>query len=196
MFLDSNGNGVFDPGETPVSGAQLMVNGSRRGAPTDVDGTALVPDVLGDEPSDVAVLGESLQDPTWLAPRAARRIVARGGGVATVDLPLIVSGEVTGTVVAREDRGLTPVPGVRLELVETRSGRSMNQVVSGFDGFYDITGVPPGDYVLRLAAAPGPVLAVSPRDVHIAPTGTIDDGLTYVWATVPATAVDDEDAQP
>jgi hypothetical protein len=35
------------------------------------------------------------------------------------------------------------------------------------------------------------VLAASPRVVHIAPTGTIDDGVTLVWATAPAAGVEE-----
>jgi hypothetical protein len=190
VFLDSNGNGAFDPGETPVSGAQLLVNGSRRGEPTRFDGASLVADVAAAEPSDFSVLSESLQDPTWLAPRVARRLVPRAGNVAMIDLPLTIAGEITGTVVAK-DGAQTPVSGIHLELVDTRSSRVVRQVVSSFDGFYDVVGIPPGDYVLRLAAAPGSVLAASPRVVHIAPTGTIDDGVTLVWATAPAAGVEE-----
>ena len=195
VFLDSNANGVFDPGETPVGGAQLMVNGSRRGELTSAEGSAIVADVPGGEPSDVTVLNESLQDPTWIAPRAARRVVPRAGSVAMVDVPLTIAGEIIGTVLAREGGKLVPVSGVHLELVETRSSRVVRQVISSFDGFYDLAGIPPGDYVLRLAPAPGPVLAASPRVIRIAPIGTIDEGVTMVWATLPAAGMTEDGAR-
>jgi hypothetical protein len=54
---------------------------------------------------------------------------------------------------------------------------------SAYDGFFDITGLPPGSY--RLRVSPSQIerlglVAPEPRAITIAPAGTILDGLDLV----------------
>jgi len=140
------------------------------------------------------VLAASLEDPSWVVSGPASRVTPRAGSVARVDVPVVVTGEISGVVTMLRAGELEAVPGLELELV-ARTGKVVRRAITGFDGFFDITGVPPGDYRLQVAAAvPGwyPVY----RPIHIAPLGTLQDRADLTLVPVDITAPAAEGVEP
>jgi hypothetical protein len=142
VFLDLNGNGRFDPGETGLPNVRVQVGvGS---AYTDSTGAYRVWDVMPFEPVRVALDSLSFDSPLWVAPAGALVVQPGPNQLTAVDLPLVVGAVLEGTVVRR---GGGPVGGMPLVLTERRSGARRTMASFG-DGTFYTMGVGPGDWVL------------------------------------------------
>jgi len=174
-FVDENGNGVADPGEPSVPGAEVLLNSMGGGARTDDAGFLTLTRVPSDQAVDVGLLERSLEDPTWILERPGVRVEPHAGQVTAIEMPVAVTSEISGTAYARTDSVRSPLSGIRLELLDARSGQVVRRTITAYDGFYDLTGVPPGHY--RLRAAPSAVARLSgpEPEIEIPPTGTLLD---------------------
>jgi hypothetical protein len=182
VYLDANGNGVFDPGEKPLEGVGFKVSRGAAPVKTGADGRAFLLNLPSYHDTDVGIALGTLEDPLAVPAREGVRFVPRAGKATVVDFPIIISGEVTGTIFVRRHGATQPGAGVELQLLDERSD-VVKSVRSAFDGFYDITGIAPGRY--RLLAAPTQMerldlSAPLPREIVIAPSGTILDGVDLV----------------
>ena len=117
VFLDANGNGVRDPGETPIEDAGLLLENTSDLGRTDSAGVAFVSNLPGDRPMNLSVTPASLVDPQWILERPAVQLVPRAGKVSRVDFAVLLSGEVAGTVRIRGAAGVRPAEGITLEVV-------------------------------------------------------------------------------
>jgi hypothetical protein len=183
-FLDANGNGRFDGGEETLPGVGLLVNGAAHPARTDEAGDVFLANIPPHHLVDVAIATGTLEDPFWKPATAGVSILPRPGKVAVLDFPVLITGEVTGTVhLARPGRERREIGGVEIQLVDA-GGRVVATVRSAYDGFYDMADVRPGRYQVRVA--PGqPQLdgyAAAARQVDIRPNGTVVDGLDFTLA--------------
>lgn len=188
VFLDTNANGRFDPSEKLVEGAQFLVNRGTSVPVTNSRGEALLTNLPPDVWTDVSLSSTSLEDPLWVPARSGIRFVPRPGKVATLDFPVLVTGEITGTVYLAQGAARREVAGIRIELVDA-GGDVKKSVRTAYDGFYDMTGVPPGAYLLRAldplaAGVRGPA-----RNVTIPSEGSIIDGMDFVIARTAADAM-------
>jgi hypothetical protein len=182
VFLDTNGNGVRDPGEKPVEGASFVINRSSDATLTDKRGQALLTNLPADVPTDIAIAPSSLEDPLWVPEKPGVRFVPRGGKALDVQFPILVSGEITGSVFVTRGGQQREAPGVELQLIDA-GGAVVKSTRTAYDGFYDLTNVVPGKYTLRANPEQAVRIGLSgpmARQVTILPTGTIIDGLNFV----------------
>ncbi|MEO8505737.1 MAG: hypothetical protein ABI609_17715 [Acidobacteriota bacterium] len=180
-FLDANGNGLMDTGEQAIAGAGFLVNGAGSLIRTSARGEALLPNLSPYQDFDLAVAPSTLEDPFWIPAVAGVRVSPRPGKVARVDFPVVVSGEISGTVYLRGIGKDQQASGVELELVD-QHGVVRQKARSGYDGFYDIAAIVPGKYTLSVTAASVVRLRVSAPSlaVTIASSGTVLDGIDFV----------------
>lgn len=181
-FLDHNGNGQRDPGEPLLPEVGFSVNRSLLPERTGLDGVTLIPNLPGNLPLDLALDTSTLEDPFWRPARPGVRLVPRPGKVVELDFPVVVTGEISGTVYLRREGRDRPQPGVELELLAA-DGREVQKVSSAFDGFYTFVEVPPGRYTLRASGeqlARARLLPPLPRTVELAASGTVVDGVDLV----------------
>ncbi|HEY3348627.1 MAG TPA: carboxypeptidase-like regulatory domain-containing protein [Thermoanaerobaculia bacterium] len=178
-FLDTNGNGVWDRSEKAAENVGFVASRGAQLENTGANGVAFVSGLPAGQDGDIGVALTTLEDPLERPSREGVRFVPRAGRIVAVDFPIVVSGEVTGTVyLARDDRN-EPSSGVELELVES-SGTVAGRARSAYDGFFDITRIPPGRYLLRVSPAQVERLklrAPDPREIVIEPSGTILDAV-------------------
>lgn len=152
-FLDANMNGVFDADEQALDGAGFIINGgARHPARTDAGGLAYLNRLAPKQYADVAIDTATLEDPQWLPARPGVRVLPRPGRVQQVDFPVVVTGEVDGTVYLVDGERSRGIGNAVVELVDgnglvAASGRSAS------DGYYVIAAVRPGRYRARIAAA-------------------------------------------
>lgn len=151
VFLDDNGNGVFDAGERPLEGVPVLVDGIAHGTRTGPDGTALLTGLPVHEDIAFAIGEVDLPDIFWSASGDGVAAVLRPGHVAEIQLPVVVRGEVFGTTYLDDGDGTDPVAvsGVELRLID-EEGNAVAETVSGYDGFYLFDDVLPGHYVVAL----------------------------------------------
>lgn len=190
VFLDANGNGTRDAGEEPLSGVGLVVNRAHSSQRTDDRGVLFLSGLPGEEKVELRLATNSLEDPLWVSQFPGLRLVSRPGHTALLDFPVVVSGEVAGTVSVRRAGGTTAAPGVTLELVDVATGVVVKQTATAYDGFFDLLAIPPGRYELRVAASQlrrfG--LSVAPsRPMEIAPSGTLLEGVDLLIQPEPIT---------
>jgi hypothetical protein len=181
-FLDTNGNGRMDPGEQTIPGAGFLLNGAGSLARTNDAGGAFIPNLPSNQALTLGLDTSTLEDPFWKPTPASVRVVPRPGKVAVIDFPVQISGEITGTVYQKRDGKNREASGVELDLVD-RQGAVVTKVRSAYDGFYDLTGIAPGHYTLRVAAEQAArlhLVAPPARDVEMVPGGTVLDGVNFV----------------
>ena len=167
-----------DPGEKPLEGVGFFATRASSEVTTGPDGARLI---TGSRslPVDFAVSGATLEDPMAVSEKPGVRFVPRPGHVTPVDFPVLVSGEITGTVrVAREGES-REVSGVVVQLV-AESGQVVAETRSAYDGFYDMTKIVPGRYTVRASPTQLERLKLkgpAPRPVVVEASGTILDGV-------------------
>jgi hypothetical protein len=181
-FLDANGNGVRDAGERAVEGAGYMTSSGGSTARSNVDGVALLTSLQPYQNVDVGLDTSTLEDPLAQPLKPGVRIVTRPGRVTPLEFPIVIRGEVTGTAYRRRASGSEPASGVEVEVVDG-AGNAVAKTRSSYDGFFDIPGLPPGTYLLRVAPSQTERLGLvgpEPRAITIVPSGSILDGLDLV----------------
>jgi sporulation related protein len=179
VFVDANGNGVRDPGEKPMEGVGFLANRASSETRTSADGTALVTGLPPYQDVNVGVAEATLEDPLAVPERPGVRFVPRPGRVTEVDFPVLISGEVTGTVRLVRGGEKHEASGVVVQLVDAH-GAVARETRTAYDGFYDFTLIVPGPYDVRISPEQAERLklkAPAPRRVTILPGGTILDGI-------------------
>lgn len=147
-FLDHNVNGFFDAGDEALAEVGFAVNGGRHAVRTGTDGVAHL-SLSPYRHADLSVDERSLEDPFWVPQVEGIGFIPRPGAVWTADFPVVVTGEVDGTVTLRQARGRRVASRIRLQLVDPK-GRIVDQVTSQYDGFYLFEKVRPGRYAIRV----------------------------------------------
>jgi hypothetical protein len=94
----------------------------------------------------------SVEDPQLTPLHQGIRILPRTGKLAILEFPLIFTTEVDGTL-SMDIRGtVKPVAGIDLELVDfINRDHIVSTTKTAHDGFYILTEVPPGKYLIRVA---------------------------------------------
>jgi hypothetical protein len=151
VFLDKNLNGAMDQADEPIRNAGFTVNGGSQLARTDAAGIAYLSRLPADQHVDIALDNTTLEDPQWMARQPGVRVVPRPGKVTQVEFPVIVTGEIDGTTSLLGPEGKRrPAGDLQLELVDSQRN-IVAKVASGPDGYFVLSNVAPGDYLLRVA---------------------------------------------
>jgi hypothetical protein len=168
VFLDQNGNGLWDPGEPGLPGVRVQVGAGA--AYSDSSGVYRVWDILPFEPAAVTVDSMSFQSPLWVATHTGAVLIPGPNRFTRYDVPLVVGATIDGRVVRAGDVG---VGGVGLILAERRS-HVERRLTTFSDGVFYAASVPPGDY--ELTVDPGALerlgLRAAPTRFVIGPAGT------------------------
>ena len=182
VFVDSNTNGVIDPGEEPIENVALMINGSRAPIRTNAAGIAWLDRLPTRQGVDIAVDAQTLEDPYWASQSKGVRIVPRPGRVAELDFPIVLTSEIDGTVYLVEKARRRGIGDVLIELLD-KERRVASSVKSGSDGYYIVPAVVQGRYFLRVSpeqlkqfelADPGE------REITIGPDGKFVNGVEFL----------------
>jgi hypothetical protein len=152
VFLDENLNGVMDSGEEALEGVGFTVDGGKRELRTNAQGIAYLRRLPTGQGVDLAVDTATLEDPQWSLGLEGVQLVPRAGRAAELDFPVIMTGEIDGTVYLLKGEKHRPVGGVTLELLALDPAVTrIRRAKTASDGFYIVESVPPGEYLLRVA---------------------------------------------
>jgi hypothetical protein len=183
-FVDSNGNGVQDPGEKPLPGLGFLINGSSQQTLTDSEGVSFLQGLPQDVDAHLAVNTSTLEDPLMRPALTGVRITPRGGHVVRLEMPVVLLGELNGTTYRLLDGVRSVLPGLRVEL-RNAQGQVIRSQRAANDGFFTFTEVPSGTYRLEVPEAAAKALDApvpAALTISIATEGTILDGLELVVA--------------
>ena len=149
VFLDYNGNGVFDEGDEPIEGAKLRLGRHSSDQESGDNGMVAAKSVSPYRPVNVSVDRSSLADAYWVPAIPGKEVVARPGGVYKTDFPVVQTGEIDGTVFFSSAGLKREVANIELDLVD-RKGLTQQTVKTAYDGFYLFSQVMPGEYMVRV----------------------------------------------
>jgi len=174
VFLDKNGNQLFDGEDEPIPNARVQTPQNARGGDTNDEGVAFIAKLRPNIITDVFVEQGSLEDPFWIPGAEGVSIMPRTGVNVRVDIPVHISGEIDGVVYAKKPNGTSiPLRNLTLQL-QNEDGIVEQSVYSGPDGFYLFSLVPPGRYTLTVAdqGLPNDVRRPRPQFIEIGYDGT------------------------
>ncbi|CAH0135850.1 hypothetical protein SRABI118_00154 [Massilia sp. Bi118] len=172
VFLDKNQNGTMDAEDEGIRNAGFTVNGGNHLSRTDANGIAWLGRLPANQYVDIALDPNTLEDPQWQPQRKGVRIVPRPGKVAEIDFAVGMTGEIDGTTYLLGKDGKRPIGDLKLELVDRRR-QVVASLTSAADGYYVITGIFPGDYLLRITPDQLKRLGLSDTGMHLV-TITLD----------------------
>lgn len=176
-FLDANGNGLADPGESSVEKGHFLVSnlnaggGRRITAANDFKADR----IIGYEEYNIFLDPQSLENPIWVAQYGTVRVVSEPNFIKRVDVPIVNGGFVRGTITIA---GPTPLPAEAIKLAikavvtTARGARKYTRSTTTFStGEFEFSSVPPGRYTIELDAAQLETLGYAPtpqfREVQI-----------------------------
>lgn len=154
VFIDQLENGRFDAEDVPIAGVGFTVNGAERPERTSDAGLAFLPELTPQLPADVAVNTRTLEDPQWVAAVEGVRIIPRPGKAEMIDIPVVTTAEIEGTVYTLRNGVRDAVGGAAIELVDA-AGAVVQRTSTAYDGFYLLTHVRRGAYQVRVAVTDG-----------------------------------------
>jgi hypothetical protein len=181
-FLDKNSNGIKDGDEEGLAGIKIRVNGGDVPTPADDNGVVYVTGIEPYRNFDLDIALETLEDPLWQPSIKGTRINLRPGHVAEIDFPIIVTGEVDGTVVVQLGDQKREVSGVIVELLDME-GKLVEKTKSTYDGFYLMSKIPVGKYQLLISREQTDSLGlmpVKPTIITVEPENPIVYGMDFV----------------
>lgn len=172
VFLDANGDGVYNEGEELLPEVELKSMQTGRNATTDAKGVAFILGLPRTTRTDIAINNSSLPDPYYMTMMEGESIRPRPGVTEKFDFPVVVSGEMDGQVDYITEEGRKPGRNVRIRVVAP-DGRVEKTALAAYDGYWSISGIRPGVYYLAMETdpvmSPGYVL---PEKLVFAPDGT------------------------
>jgi hypothetical protein len=182
VYQDLGESGARTPSDPVLAGVRVRVNGVERPEATDANGVLFLDGLPANQDLDLEIVPASLKDPLMRSERPGIRLTPRAGHVAQVDIPVVIHGEMSGTVYERRQGTLRPLPGLRLELVDD-GNRVARSVRTEFDGFYVMSDIVPGVYRLLVtaeAAARYGLKPPPPKEVRFERSGTVLDDVDLV----------------
>lgn len=162
LFLDLNEDGRFDANDQPLPGVGITVNGVGRPERSGENGIVFVPELMPYQATNLAVDARTLDDPQWVPDVAGVKVMPRPGKSITIDVPVVQTAEIEGTVFTTSNGTRREVGGAAIELLDS-AGNVVKQTSTAFDGFYVITHVRRGSWRVRVTPAPRTVLSVALR---------------------------------
>jgi len=181
VFLDANGDGKRQPEEPALAGVTVRVG--MQTATTDSLGRFKVWNMYAYEPVQVAVDSTSLESPLWVPESNVVTVEPAPNGFSFVNLPVVPSGVVEGSVLRQSVSGAVPVGGASVVIVERVHGTKL--VTTTFsDGTFYVLGVKPGDYQVMVSDGTQRKLKLTadpiPFTVKIDPNGDSISGLNLL----------------
>lgn len=151
VFVDDNQNGKFDEGEDPVEGAAFRINGSsHHPARTNARGVAVLNRLAPKDYVDIGLDTATLEDAQLKPAVAGVRVLPRPGKAEKVDFPLVLTGEIDGTVYLVENGNSRGIGNAVVEILN-HGGELIGSTRSASDGFYVLAGIVPGQYHVRIS---------------------------------------------
>lgn len=152
VFYDKNGNNIFDEGDEPLPDVYVeSVNISRR-EPTDDKGYSLIKDLPEKFATDIRIDQSSLPDPFMIPGFKGASVFPKSGEMINLSFPVHLGGEIDGTVYFDNDGALSNAGNIPVQLIPLNGSTDVMKAYAAADGYFVMSSVPPGDYVLSIDA--------------------------------------------
>jgi hypothetical protein len=153
-FLDINSNGKHDKNEPRVTNLQLRINGGR----IERNYTDTTMRIIGLEAYSSYLLEvnkNSFDNIAWKVQKPVIKVSIKPNDLKIIKIPVVVMGEVAGTVYFKDKKGLSGLGRVILNIYDS-SSKLVAKTLSEADGYFSYMGLNPGTYTV--AIDPGQLL--------------------------------------
>lgn len=188
-FMDLNGNSKKDPGEPRAYGLNLHTN-SGRIEHSDRDTTIRI---FGLEPYTncfIELDENSFDNVAWKLKNRTYSVAVDPNILKLVEIPVIVAGEATGSVLSDKEGEMTGLGRVIVNFLNSRS-ELVARTLSEDDGYFSYLGLAPGEYTVQIDSAQMKKLGMTSdpgsHQFRIAGgiNGDLIEGLDFVLSTIP-----------
>jgi len=149
VFLDEDDDNQYDSGEPLIPDTGFSINNSQSKARSDEQGIIFANGLMPYKPTNISLAVGTLEDPAWIPKFKGIQFTPRPGKTFTLDIPIVESGEIDGTTYLQRDGKNIIAGDVEIELINEQ-GQIISKTTSAFDGFYILSNIPPGSYLLRI----------------------------------------------
>ncbi|MDH5387686.1 MAG: hypothetical protein OEY06_04450 [Gammaproteobacteria bacterium] len=150
FFVDSNKDGIFNEGDSPIEDIGVRVNSGYNKERSDKDGILFLTGLPAHDPANIIIASGTLSDPLWTPALDGVRVVPRPGHAIEIDYPVFTTGEIDGTVELVKAGRQFGVGNVTVELVD-QNNRVISTTETAYDGFYILSHIPMGGYSVRIS---------------------------------------------
>ncbi|MCP4568766.1 MAG: hypothetical protein GY841_14405 [FCB group bacterium] len=147
-FVDDNFNGVHDEGEEEIFGMRAKIKGAS-GRPTGKNRNYYYDRLQPYDEYIVEIDQYSLDDPLLKPVHDGFRVHFNPNIVTSIEVPVVVVSEVSGTVKRQLENGQSGMGAVRIELINLTTG-SRTKVTTFNNGEFYYLGLIPGRYRARI----------------------------------------------
>jgi hypothetical protein len=143
-FRDDNFNGRYDKSEELLPSLKAKLNGAT-GKPGGKDGRHYFDRLRPYDDYLIEIDPYSLDNPLLKATEDNYRIKLNPNVVTSIDIPVVVAGEITGSVVRITERGQIGVGGVTVRLLNL-TNETLSEIMTFNNGEFYYLGLLPGHY--------------------------------------------------
>jgi hypothetical protein len=144
MFVDENGNAIFDEGEAPIRGSKVNIQSFSSNL-TIIDNEAQVRDLNPFTTYKVEVDESSFDNPLVTAKNKFFSFEAGPNYIKNIDIPFYISNEVSGNVNKIIDSAKSPVAGIKVYIEGIDNDQKL--IINTFsDGSFYHYGLRPGTF--------------------------------------------------
>ena len=197
MFVDKNGNGVYDPGEQTINDVAFNLE---QAAFIDVgdSGITRVRRLLPYTRYNIDIIVSSISNPLWVPKAYDFSTITDPDIYKPIDVPFYATGVLDGSVLMQTGNKLEAVPGIEIHVQSVNDKYHKDIRVFADGSFYEM-GVPPGKYIAYVDSTQLNVLGAScdppirSFDVRITAEGDYVEGMKFllkkqqVEKSIPAT---------
>lgn len=199
MFVDYDGNGK--PGKDEPTVEHGSVDMERTASTRQQDnGYVIIYNLQAYEQYNLKIDQSRVRNPFWKPKFEEFSFVADPNVHKVINVPFLVAGEITGSVLRETDSGFTAVPGLKLHIERSDGGARWEESVFSDGTFYRL-GVLPGDYRVWVDSSQMSILrtASDPPEreftVGVTELGDVVEDINFVLkdsAAVPSARRDEE----
>lgn len=148
MFVDANGNGIFDDGEQPIRGARVNVQSLSSNIRT-AENETLAADLNPFSIYNVKIDETAIENPILTAKSKLFSFEAGANYVKNIEIPFYTASEISGNVRRLSGNIKSPLPGVKIHIEGIDNDQ--NLTVNTFsDGSFYYFGLRPGKFKIYL----------------------------------------------
>jgi hypothetical protein len=148
VFDDLDADSEWEEGEPYLEEVGFSIRGNKREFDTDESGQVFIPELRSYERSTLDILSSTFPDPFMRSDPSRIDYLMRPSQVHVRDYPVVLTGEVDGTVSIMKARSKRPAASIMLDILRPDGTLSVSGS-SEYDGFFLISNVPGGQYSIE-----------------------------------------------
>jgi hypothetical protein len=145
MFVDKNGNEVYDAGEQTINDVAYNL-GQASFIDIEDSGITRVRRLQPYTRYNIDIIESSISNPLWVPKAYTFSTITDPNIYKPINVPFYATGVIEGSVLMQTDNKLEALPGIEIH-VQSTNGKYHKNIRVFADGSFYLMGVPPGKYI-------------------------------------------------